>query len=93
MYIVAWCSSNMEKALYLSFFCQQVVDQYLSRLVSGVIAVISDCDVRLFVWFELFAYLHEPRHDKTYLREFPTRPDTNQAAQPQKLATVLKFRL
>ena len=35
----------------------------------------------------------EPRHDKTCLREFPTRPDTNQPAQPQKLARVLKFRL
>ena len=35
----------------------------------------------------------EPRHDKTCLREFPTRPDTNQPVQPQKLARVLKFRL
>ena len=35
----------------------------------------------------------EPRHDKMCLREFPTRPDTNRPAQPQKLATVLKFRL
>ena len=34
----------------------------------------------------------ESRHDKTYLREFPTRPDTNRHAQPQKLARVLKFR-
>ena len=35
----------------------------------------------------------EPRHDKTCFREFPTRPDTNRPAQPQKLARVLKFRL
>ena len=35
----------------------------------------------------------EPRHDKMCLREFPTRPDTNRPAQPQKLARVLKFRL
>ena len=35
----------------------------------------------------------EPRHDKTCLREFPTRPDTNRPAQPQKLARVLRFRL
>ena len=31
-------------------------------------------------------------HD-TCLREFPTRPDTNRPAQPQKLARVLNFRL
>ena len=35
----------------------------------------------------------EPRHDKTCLREFPTRPDANRPAQPQKLARVLKFQL
>ena len=35
----------------------------------------------------------EPRHDKICLREFPTRPDPNWPAQPQKLARVLKFRL
>ena len=38
-------------------------------------------------------YLYEPRHDKMCLREFPTRPDTNRPAPPQKLARVLKFRL
>ena len=32
--------------------------------------------------------LFEPRHDKTCLREFPTRHDTNRPAQPQKLARV-----
>ena len=32
-------------------------------------------------------------HDKTCLREFPTRPDINRPALPQKLARVLKFRL
>ena len=36
---------------------------------------------------------YEPRHDKTWLREFLTRPDTNRLAQPQKLARVLKFQL
>ena len=35
----------------------------------------------------------EPRHEKTCLQEFPTRPDTNRPAQPQKLARTLKFRL
>ena len=30
----------------------------------------------------------EPRHDKTCLREFLTRPDTNRPAQPQKLAEI-----
>ena len=33
---------------------------------------------------------YEPRHDKTCLRDFPTRPDTNRPVQPQKLARVLK---
>ena len=37
--------------------------------------------------------VYDPRHDKTCLREFPTTPDTNRPAQPQKLARVLKFRL
>ena len=36
---------------------------------------------------------NEPRHEKTFLREFPTRSDTNRPVQPQKLARVLKFRL
>ena len=41
-----------------------------------------------------FVYeIPEPRHDKICLREFPTRPDTNRHAQPQKLARVLKFLL
>ena len=30
----------------------------------------------------------EPRHDKMCLREFPTKPDTNRHAQPQKLAEI-----
>ena len=34
-----------------------------------------------------------PRHEKTCLREFPTRLDTNRPVQPQKLARVLKFQL
>ena len=37
--------------------------------------------------------INKPRHDKTWLRKFPTRPDTNRPAQPQKLARVLTFRL
>ena len=35
----------------------------------------------------------DPRHDKTCLRVFPTRPDTNRPARPQKLTRLLKFRL
>ena len=38
-------------------------------------------------------YAFEPCHEKMCLREFPTWPDTNRPAQPQKLARVLKFRL
>ena len=41
----------------------------------------------------LYHYTYEPRHDKTCIHEFPTRPDTNRPAQSQKLARVLKFRL
>ena len=33
----------------------------------------------------------EPRHEKTCLREFPTRSDSNRPAQLQKLAWGLKF--
>ena len=33
----------------------------------------------------------EPRHEKTCLREFPTRSDSNWPAQLQKLAGCLKF--
>ena len=36
---------------------------------------------------------NELRHEKTCLRESPTRPDTNRPAQPQKPATVTKFRI
>ena len=36
-------------------------------------------------------WLSEPRHEKTCLREFPTRSDSNRPAQPQKLAWGLKF--
>ena len=43
--------------------------------------------------FKKLTQLNEPRHDKMCLREFLTRPDTNRPAQPQKLASVLKFRL
>ena len=46
------------------------------------------CDHRCFL-----SKLFEPRHEKTCLREFPTRPDTNRPARPQKLARVSKFRL
>ena len=35
----------------------------------------------------------EPRSEKTGLRGFPTRSDTNQAVQPQKMARGLKFRI
>ena len=41
----------------------------------------------------IFDILYELRHEKMCLREFPTRPDTNRPAQPQKLARVLKFQL
>ena len=41
----------------------------------------------------IFTILYEPRHEKTCLREFPTRSDSNWPAQLQKLAWVLKFRL
>ena len=36
-----------------------------------------------------FGLLYEPRHEKTCLRDF--QPDSNQAAQPQKLGRGLKF--
>ena len=35
----------------------------------------------------------ESRHGRTCLQEFPTKSDSNQPAQPQKLARGLKFRL
>ena len=39
----------------------------------------------------IFVKTHEPRHEKTCLREFPTRSDSNWPAQLQRLARVLKF--
>ena len=42
---------------------------------------------------DFFFFAFEPRQDKTCLREFPTRPDANRPAQPQKLARVFRFRL
>ena len=35
----------------------------------------------------------EPRSEKTGLRGFPTKSDTNRAVQPQKMARGLKFRI
>ena len=35
--------------------------------------------------------INEPRHEKTYLREFPTTSDSNWLAQLQKLVGGLKF--
>ena len=49
---------------------------------------VVQCNVFMYT-----THLIEPRHEKTCLREFPTRPDTNRPVQPQKLARVLKFRL
>ena len=62
--------------------CKELISAPLSR-VKSIKASIERC----------MALENEPRHDKTCLREFPTRPDTNWPAQPQKLAGVLKFRL
>ena len=36
---------------------------------------------------------YEPRREKTCLRGFQTWSDTNQAAQPQKMARGLKFQI
>ena len=41
-------------------------------------------------YYEMISY--EPRSEKTGLRGFPTRSDTNRAVQPQKMAETLKFR-
>ena len=49
------------------------------------------CSLDVFHFF--LVHIFELRHDKTCLREFPTRPDSNRPVQPQKLARVLKFRL
>ena len=38
------------------------------------------------LWSFKSVKIHEPRHNKMCLWEFPTRPDTNWPAQPQKLA-------
>ena len=59
---------------------------HLNDQVNKIHETMNECRFPVF-----FSY--EPRHDKTCLREFSTRPDTNRPAQPQKLATVLKFRL
>ena len=50
-----------------------------------------NCEQLLFCDLEFHKKMHEPRHDKMCLWEFPTRPDTSRPAQPQKLAKVLKF--
>ena len=35
-----------------------------------------------------YLHMHESRHHKMCLWEFPTRPDTNRPAQPQKLESL-----
>ena len=39
----------------------------------------------------IFLESYEPRSEKTGLRGFPTRSDTNQAVQPQKMVRGSKF--
>ena len=52
-------------------------------------------DIRMGNFLQLYLLklldIYEPRHDKMCLREFPTRPDTNRSAQPQKLAKVYRI--
>ena len=67
-------------------------DDYIAHVVvtkdNKNVFLVTDKLVFLFI-----SIIYEPRHDKTCLREFPTMPDTNRPAQPQKLARVFKFRL
>ena len=51
----------------------------------------SGCISTLRLHLHLFN-AYEPRHDKTCLRGFPTRPDTNRPAQPQKLISFEESR-
>ena len=60
--------------------------------------VMTECSktqIRLtrLIWGWNYKKWTEPRHEKTRLREFPTRSDSNWPAQLQKLAWGLKFLL
>ena len=62
------------------------VDNFEARMAINTVSISV---LILSFWTDMHTY--EPRHEKMCLREFLTRPDTNQPAQPQKLARVLKF--
>ena len=50
------------------------------------------CQTKIWrVWFLPYSHAYQPRHVKMCLWEFPTRPDTNRPAQPQKLAKSLEI--
>ena len=66
-------------------FCRVVVHVLIASTAVG--------STELIFIITSFRFTMEPRHEKTCLREFPARYDSNWPAQLQKLARVLKFRL
>ena len=48
---------------------------------------------RVSIMYSCFLVIYEPRCEKTGLRGFPIRSDTNRATQAQKMARGLKFRI
>ena len=71
----------MLAAEHLRFFCYTCCRSLWNYYCHEII-FFDDCLV------SKTSHKNEPRHDKMCLWEFPTRPETNWPAQPQKLASL-----
>ena len=78
--ITVWSGS----ALFAILIHYSLVNQ-ISANFRTIITYFRVSEFFPFLWYAI-AIVFEPRHDRTCLQEFPTRPDTNWPAQPQKLA-------
>ena len=78
----------------LSKVCTMRIKVILKSVLSPysfMILLIRKDTYRYLLTSILPQFENEPRHEKTCLREFPTRSDSNRPAQLQKLAWGLKF--
>ena len=71
-----------------------VADRFLFVLFLGLNVIATAIILTMRpekIYRDSFPFPYEPRHEKTCLREFPTKSDSYWPAQLQKLAWCLKF--
>ena len=72
---------------------ERIFDKKVKNVLKGRKGHFYPLQHRFLTTSTQYCIIHVPRHEKTYLRESPTRSDSNWPAQLQKLTRVLKFRL